>query len=407
MIDQLLNQSMRPPFQPCALTALPCSSGSELPVALQRRAREYLHAQRDCQVRFETSKAVSALSPSLQVEMIMEVQRVFFECVAFFKNVEPPCCVQLSMAMRSGVFAPGELASTHQLYVIDRGLALYHGRILSWGKTWGEDDVLLTDGLLTYLRTARARAMTYLEYRSLSRDALHEIVDQFPSTRKKLRRSAIFVALARCMVAKAAAKREEASVFDTGAKKNVMYLNRVQSAADEESSRILEKAQAVDKVSELLGRKHGKSMTEEKVSKGAAGKESDALKGLVNTEKAIEHRLDDLDERHMQAQRMAEERHLDVCGRISALLAAVEGLQSRTPMGANAARDASNLPRVVPPAGGPSETQRNAPERHVPDPKSDPPAPVGQLSAPSTTSCQPTIATHSPPASSEKRRRAA
>ena len=78
-------------------------------------------------MRLETSKAVRALSPSLQVEVVMEVQRPFFERVPFLKHAEPPCCVQISMEMRSGVFAPGELAMKGHMFVIERGLVLFAG----------------------------------------------------------------------------------------------------------------------------------------------------------------------------------------------------------------------------------------------------------------------------------------
>ena len=108
-------------------------------------------------MRLETSKAVQALSASLQVEVIMEVQRQFIERVPFLKRVEGPCLVRISMAMRSGVLAPGELASRNSLYVIERGLVLHRGHILSTGKVWG-DDVILSD--TRYFLPFHARAMT-------------------------------------------------------------------------------------------------------------------------------------------------------------------------------------------------------------------------------------------------------
>lgn len=172
------------------------------------RVREYLYAQRDCQMRLETAKAVKALSPSLQVEVLMEVQRDFFQRVPFLREAEAPFCVQITLAMDSGVFAPGELASLLHLYVIERGLALDHGRILSTGKTWGENEVILTEGLLSFAREERARAMTYLEYRGISRDALQAVVNQFPATRTQLRRRAVFIATARKMVQLAKAERK-------------------------------------------------------------------------------------------------------------------------------------------------------------------------------------------------------
>lgn len=75
----------------------------KLPKSLRLRVREYLHAQRECQTRLETSKAVQALSPSLQVEVLMEVQKHFFDKVPFLRRAEAPCVVQISLEMSSGV----------------------------------------------------------------------------------------------------------------------------------------------------------------------------------------------------------------------------------------------------------------------------------------------------------------
>ena len=54
--------------------------------------------------------------------------------------------------------------------MIERGVVLYRGRVLTYGKVWGHEDVILDDDLLQYARTDRARAMSFMEYRGLSRE---------------------------------------------------------------------------------------------------------------------------------------------------------------------------------------------------------------------------------------------
>ena len=44
-------------------------------------------------------------------------------------------------------------------------------------------DVILPDGLVKYAKLERARAMTYMEYNGISRDALLTVIDRFPSTK--------------------------------------------------------------------------------------------------------------------------------------------------------------------------------------------------------------------------------
>ena len=212
-----------------------------LPQGLRLRVREYLHAQRDCQSRLETSKAVSALSPSLQVEVIMEVQKHFFERVPFLRNAEAPCVVQVCLEMSSGVFAPGELALLQHMYVIERGVVLHRGRVLTFGKVWGHEDVILDDDLIRYARTERARAMSFMEYRGLARDALQRIVRQFPQTRKSLRRRAIYVALRRQMVEMLQhVRRERGELAPNG------LLSQISRAASNEEKKLADRAAAID-----------------------------------------------------------------------------------------------------------------------------------------------------------------
>ena len=120
-------------------------------------------------------------------------------------------------------------------------------RILSIGMVWGDDDILLPDGLLKYARQDRARAMTYMEYRSVSREALHRIIQGFPITASKLRKKAIYIALARYTIAAAHKKRMEEE-GDSFVKKEAKFLDRVCNAADAEAAKLSERALAVDAI---------------------------------------------------------------------------------------------------------------------------------------------------------------
>lgn len=43
----------------------------ELPASMARRMREFVHAQRYCQMRLDTAKSLGILSPSLRVEVML------------------------------------------------------------------------------------------------------------------------------------------------------------------------------------------------------------------------------------------------------------------------------------------------------------------------------------------------
>ena len=73
------------------------------------------------------------------------------------------------------VLTPGELAPSSRLYVIERGLALYGGRVLTSGKMWGDDMILNSEENMSNLS---ARAMTYLEVFHISRSHLLSLARQ-------------------------------------------------------------------------------------------------------------------------------------------------------------------------------------------------------------------------------------
>ena len=47
------------------------------------------------------------------------------------------------------LFAPGDLAPPGYLYLIQRGIVLYRGRLISSGRIWGEDMILYLIDLMT------------------------------------------------------------------------------------------------------------------------------------------------------------------------------------------------------------------------------------------------------------------
>ena len=126
--------------------------------------------------------------------------------------------MQLALRLRSSVLAPGELALLRKLYVIERGLVLHESFVLTTGKVWGTDEILLTDGLLKWGKASRARAMSFVELRELSRDDFMSVINKDPDACKLCRKLAVFVALRRLMIKLARAATKSSSklrIFDT------------------------------------------------------------------------------------------------------------------------------------------------------------------------------------------------
>ncbi len=76
--------------------------------------------------------------------------------------------------MEPKVFAPSEIPENTHLYVIERGAVVCAGRVLTSGKVWGADNILLTPNKLLEKYVGRARAMTYVEVFSISREAMRK-----------------------------------------------------------------------------------------------------------------------------------------------------------------------------------------------------------------------------------------
>ena len=94
--------------------------------------------------------------------------------------------------LQAVVFAPNDAAPRGYLYIIQRGVALYNGHVLTKGKVWGADIILQTVSLRL---KASAYAMNYLETYYTSREDLIELGKRPPDDSRMIREQAIWLAL--------------------------------------------------------------------------------------------------------------------------------------------------------------------------------------------------------------------
>jgi potassium voltage-gated channel Eag-related subfamily H protein 7 len=165
-----------------------------LPIEMQRRLREYFHQTKHLQMARSQSHLYGMMSPSLQGEVAWAANKKWLERIPFLKNCGPDFKIELAMALDAKLFAPGEQAPRGNLYVINRGLALYGARLLTAGKIWGDDVILMNPELRSPFH---ARAMNYLETYTISHEALFAVVSDFPKSRRVVRRCALLMALKR------------------------------------------------------------------------------------------------------------------------------------------------------------------------------------------------------------------
>ena len=231
---------------------------------LARRLRSFMHQQKGVQLREDAKLALPHLSPALQIETTLYVHRHWLESIWFVKNLEAPVKVRLAMAMEPKVLAPGEVAPNRHLYVISRGSVIFGGRVLSRNMCWG-DDVILENpaNFISHL----ARALSYVDVTSLSRETLLGIISAYPNSEYSLKRHTLWLALRRSIItnAKDLLRHVQAGgeIKDFKAKKgSLTFLSKVGEAAEENMT-------ATQRQSMNIALSLGKSVIDQKL--GAEG----------------------------------------------------------------------------------------------------------------------------------------
>ena len=119
------------------------------------------------------SGVIHKMSTSLQIEVVWLVHKHWLQHIWFLRGAEPACLVQLALRMEPCVFAPSELPEPTHLYIIQRGIVMQGGRVLTSGKMWGDEMILDPDH--GSARPAVARCMTYVEVYSISRQVFFKV----------------------------------------------------------------------------------------------------------------------------------------------------------------------------------------------------------------------------------------
>ena len=158
------------------------------------RLREYFHQSKHLSDTVTRRNLLDKMSPQLAGEVALQVNERWLRRVWFLNGAGREFVVQVALQLEAMVFTIGEVINNGYLYIINRGIALFGGRVLTAGAIWGEDMLLDSQWLVT---KHCARAMTYLEVYTISRDQLMDAARLFPQTIAHLRRCAIRLAIRR------------------------------------------------------------------------------------------------------------------------------------------------------------------------------------------------------------------
>ena len=161
---------------------------------LRVRLREYFQRYRKVRVSEARRFLLTAMSPMLQGEAAWEVHKSWLPHVSLLEGSEHQFLIELALHLQVNVFAPGDVAPTGYLYIINEGMVLFHCKLLGAGKWWGEDMILTS----VHLRAGHsARALTYVFTFHLDRTRLLMITSRYPHTHAQIRRHTVRMAVRR------------------------------------------------------------------------------------------------------------------------------------------------------------------------------------------------------------------
>ena len=113
--------------------------------------------------------------------------------------------------MSNEVYAPSDRLPARRLYLIMRGSAIYKGKVLGKGESFGEQDVMLTSDTITFddpntgerihreRKRPQAYAITYLHVQFIGPDELEAVQPVFPKAYAAVKRVAMYRAVSECM----------------------------------------------------------------------------------------------------------------------------------------------------------------------------------------------------------------
>ena len=161
------------------------------------RLREYLHQSVHMKNAAAQKRILSELSPALHSEVIWKITERWLTNVRFLRNVDKELLVALAFHVNAKVFPPQEICPHGVLYIIHKGVAIYCGRIITAGDSWGDDLLMKNDMMLS---NGHGIAVSYLWVYTLQGKVIKECLAMFPRSKKLVNMTNMRWMMARMLV---------------------------------------------------------------------------------------------------------------------------------------------------------------------------------------------------------------
>jgi CRP-like cAMP-binding protein len=184
---------------------------------LRRRLRGFFIASRDDLRDSSWHELTSRMSPALQADVACELHRAWLRRIPYLSGASKVFILHLAPKIRRETFAQNELfGENFKLYILRQGLCGMGAdnakpgvlRVLQPGAVWGMEHLLLTKWYL--LRPNTARALSFLQVMSLTREDFGQVCKDHPENRETLRRYFVRYAVTRGIIVYAQQRRERA-----------------------------------------------------------------------------------------------------------------------------------------------------------------------------------------------------
>jgi len=148
-----------------------------LPPFLRFRLREFLFEAADVYKASRAKELLEQVSPALQGEVALTVSVHRLECVWYLRSTPTVLKIELASQLRPLLLPQGEQAPPGFMYILERGTALYQGKVLRAPAVWGEDILLNHEPLQLHFA---ATAMSYTWVWLLDAEAFTRVFEEFP-----------------------------------------------------------------------------------------------------------------------------------------------------------------------------------------------------------------------------------
>jgi len=195
-----------------------------MPTKLRMRLRSFFLSNKLAQSRARHMQVLDAMSPGLQREVTMQINRRWIQHVSFLEAVLREAemkghrsrvhafIVGISMGLQTTCHAQDDVFEAAQsLCILVRGLVSRNQQLHSAGAVWGVDFVLSNLGLL---EPFQCWALTYVEVMTLQRERFFQLVEEHdntcPGLKRKVRWFVCWLATQRAVLREAKHRRRMA-----------------------------------------------------------------------------------------------------------------------------------------------------------------------------------------------------